>query len=395
MKRLLFVVLLISLVLGSCVFVFDPWTKGTRIDGSLYWSDLAVAVDGNVYFYNSRGNLFELSPEGEIKSIYSLGEGEWFYCGPSIDDSGELYVGTTKGRLLKISPEGELIWYFDSEESDSSARGGPSIGSDGRVYFGTTGGILFCLDGETGEMIWSIDIGRDIWSKPAITADGTIYFGTLSGNVEKQLFYAVKEGEVLWTFETEEESTGFYSSPAIGANGVVYTGCHDGFLYALSKEGVLLWNLKITSEDESAIASSPVIGPDGTIYIGTMEGFVYAISVNGQEIEWIRDLSSKSEPRARITTTPLISDSGHIYVVGDHGARLFVFDENGDLVRSESTGNSTASSPVMTEGGRIYFGANGNDIGSWSIVFSLETGSSPAGPWPMFGRDAQRTSRAD
>jgi len=393
MKRLLFVVLLISLVLGSCVFVFDPWTKGTRIDGSLYWSDLAVAVDGNVYFYNSRGNLFELSPEGEIISIYSLGEGEWFYCGPSIDDSGELYVGTTKGRLLKISPEGELIWYFDSEESDSSARGGPSIGSDGRVYFGTTGGILFCLDGETGEMIWSIDIGRAIWSKPAITADGTIYFGTLSGNVEKQLFYAVKEGEVLWTFETEEESTGFYSSPAIGANGVVYTGCHDGFLYALSKEGVLLWNLKITSEDESAIASSPVIGPDGTIYIATQSG--YAISVSSSETEadvlWSRNLDT------RISATPLIASDNVIYVVGEYGATLYTLDGNneGAIISETSAGRSTISSPVMSANGTIYFGANLNDIGSSSIVFSLETDSSPAGLWPMFGRDAQRTSRAD
>jgi len=403
-KRLLLILSLMSLIaLGSCLFVFDPWTKGSRIEGSLYYSNPAVGDNGKIYFYNSRGSLFELTPEGDINTVYSLESGELFSCGPSITDMGNIIVGTERsiqqngfeiifvGGLLKISPDGDLIWHFESNQAGSEASGGPSIGSDGKIYFGTRAGTLYCLDTNDGSKVWKVETGRAIRVKPAVASDGTVYFGTFSGETEKQIFYAVRDGSVLWTLESEGESTGFYSSPAIGTDGTVYTCCHDGYLYALDEEGTLLWSLEITSEQERAIASSPVISPNGTVYIGTQEGFIYAISSEeeGPEVLWTKDLDT------RIPTTPLIADNNRIYVVGEHGATLFTLDETGAVLQKTQTGNSTMSSPVMSGEGTIYFGAILNDIGSRSIIYSLETYSVPAGPWPMFGRDAQRTSRAD
>ncbi len=416
MKRLILLAVLVSFILGGCFFVFDPWTKGSRIVGSLYWSNLAVAANGNVYFYNSRRTLFQMTPEGEISTVFTLDSGGLFGCGAAITDKGNIVVGTERsvqqngfdveflGGLVKISPDGDLIWSFESGRTGSEATGGPSIGGDGKIYIGTHAGTLYCLTPDNRTIVWKVETGRPILVKPAITEDGTVYFGTSSLRTEKQLFYAVREGEenegeVVWSLETLGESTGFYSSPAIGTDGTVYTGCNDGYLYALCPDGTLLWGFDTTTEQETepgteparAIAASPVIGPDGTIYIATQNGYVLAVSSTeeGAEVLWSKNLDT------RISATPLIADNNRIYVVGEQDATLYTLDDNGAILSKRSAGRSTISSPVMSADGTIYFGANLNDIGSSSVVFSVETDSAPAGPWPMFGRDAQRTSRAD
>ena len=62
-------------------------------------------------------------------------------------------------------------------------------------------------------------------------------------------------------------------APAIGAEGTVYFGSHDGSFYALRPDGTLKWN--ISTGD--AIESYPAIGRDGTVYFGSDDHKLYAI----------------------------------------------------------------------------------------------------------------------
>ena len=64
------------------------------------------------------------------------------------------------GRGVRISlghdrraDTGELVWKFDASDGSSSA---PSV-ANGRVYFGSGDGLVFCLNAETGEKIWSYE----------------------------------------------------------------------------------------------------------------------------------------------------------------------------------------------------------------------------------------------
>ena len=65
------------------------------------------------------------------------------------------------------------------------------------------------------------------WSSPSV-AEGIAYMG---GGASRKLYAVdVQTGEELWSFETEDT---VYSTPVV-ADGVVYVGSLDGYLYALN-----------------------------------------------------------------------------------------------------------------------------------------------------------------
>jgi outer membrane protein assembly factor BamB len=361
-------------------------------------SSPAASEDGRIYVQNGWGTLFAVGREEGVLNRFDYES--FLMFGLAVlegDDEHFIFIGTADGRLLKLSSGFEIEWVFSDEYDIGRITGGPSIGANGRVYFGTEKGVVYCLDSESGSKLWRFETGWEITAKPAECEDGVLYFGTRPSSPEPQkaLFYAIRDGEELWTFQPKGESMGFHSSPSIhSSSGTIYTGCHDGNLYALNKNGELLWSVDISSETERGISSSPVIGPDGTIYIGNRAGSLFAISQSGGII-WKKGIGE------RIDGTPVISNSGQVYVVsyyrtkyGDFEPTLHILNSDGEIEKQISLGSQAMGSPLMTNDGvlvlcsDVRFRRNG-------VIYLFDTGSSPAGPWPMFGRDAQRTSRAD
>ena len=107
------------------------------------------------------------------------------------------------------------------------------------VYCGNQSRWLFALDAESGLENWNYHTRTGgTWSSPALS-DGVVYCRNLNGYV-----YALdsKSGRQKWRFETgyyvtygnapDAERDWVHSSPAI-ADGVVYFGSSDGYLYAV------------------------------------------------------------------------------------------------------------------------------------------------------------------
>jgi outer membrane protein assembly factor BamB len=119
--------------------------------------------------------------------------------------------------------------------------------------------------------------------------------------------------EVLWSYKTESS---IESSPAIGADGTIYVGSHDGNFYAFNQDGSLKWKIKLTvpSYDprwniSKAIMASPAIAKDGTVYINSASGYLHALNPDGSEkwkfaIEWHNDFWNG----------PNIGPDGNIYI---------------------------------------------------------------------------------
>ena len=81
---------------------------------------------------------------------------------------------------------------------------------------------------------------------------------------------AYEPGEVIWSYR--HTGGAVWSSTAV-ADGVVYVGSADGYVYALDAEnGALLWSSAI----DSAVLSSPVV-IDGRVYVSSENGLVYAL----------------------------------------------------------------------------------------------------------------------
>lgn len=71
-------------------------------------------------------------------------------------------------------------------------------------------------------------------------------------------------GELLWRFSIP---LGTLSSPLHTADGSIFIGAADGYLYRISSQGNLIWK----SQAAGAISASPGIDEDGNIYFGTVD----------------------------------------------------------------------------------------------------------------------------
>jgi len=255
-----------------------------------------------------------------------------------------------------VAPEGalEMVWeYFPSwvdfdgtvvEEKDSLMLSSPIV-HGGRVYAASctldppnSYGILFCLDANTGETIWSVDQidGEELigfFSSPALTQDGKYMLigqGLHPDTNCNLICLDAATGEVVWMVETPLH---FESSPAI-EDGIVYLGAgaiedpktrkpkgHGGYVIAIAIEsGEEVWRYDLADPE-----SSPIV-EDGVVYIGS--GFngkaVYALRTGTDE-----ELAAAGEDRVLWRVDTPYPITGAVTKVGD---RIIVGGGNGDFV---------------------------------------------------------------
>lgn len=148
------------------------------------------------YFYYC--NLIATNPDGSGKwSCDLLTSNSGFYVESrspaAIGIDGTVYVGndgydgSSYGELYAISPIGDVKWiyFIDSPEVEFSS---PAIGADGTVYAGCIDYNLYAINAN-GSLKWTYTTANRIGSSPAIGADGTVYVGSADGNL-----YAIGPG---------------------------------------------------------------------------------------------------------------------------------------------------------------------------------------------------------
>ena len=125
---------------------------------------------------------------------------------------------------------GNELWSFYTE-GVSNQQSTPAVGYD-RVYFACSHfmydrGIMYCLNINNGNFIWSQPVGEWIWTSPAI-ADDKVYFCSngyypdleMDGNV---YCLDAENGDVIWSYWLIE---GTWSSPAIALENI-FIICSD------------------------------------------------------------------------------------------------------------------------------------------------------------------------
>jgi outer membrane protein assembly factor BamB len=149
-------------------------------------------------------------------------------------------------------------------------------------------------------------------------------------------------GSLKWRYQT---SGGLWCSPTIGADGTIYVGTDDYYLFAITSSGntilthttlsadiVILYasgSLKWTYQTNGAVRSSPAIGSDGTIYVGSYDSYLYAFTSSGNMMP---------------SHTTTCADIVILYV-------------SGSVKWSYHTGGGIHSSPALGSDGTIYVGS--------------------------------------
>ncbi len=214
----------------------------------------SVAVfDQRVYFTNSGGRVVGVDVskvwDGEAPIVFDYYAGGDIDATPAIDADGMLYVSIEHepgemnavekarnlevGQLVKLDPytDGDpRVWGVDLTESsgDSGSWASPAI-YEGFVYTNTHAGSLIAVDGTTGEIVWSDEVGFHSWSSPSIV-DGILVTATCLGDVRAYSLDDPANPEKLWSVGLGGAC--LESTPAIW-NGRIYLGSRDGFMRSL------------------------------------------------------------------------------------------------------------------------------------------------------------------
>ena len=178
--------------------------------------------------------------------------------------NGIVYTGCRDSNVYALDARnGKEKWRFNNEMSWVIST--PSL-ADGKLLFATSDSSLYhAVDAVTGKSVYKQDGTAYMFSSPAIAGD-VVLIGVLNGTLMAR---DLKTGELLWEYQVERSKQnrgwvltserrfngpllyysswrespmvaterqfnigGIFSSPLV-ANGVVYFGSTDGYLYAL------------------------------------------------------------------------------------------------------------------------------------------------------------------
>jgi outer membrane protein assembly factor BamB len=291
-----------------------------------------------------------------VEKLWNFQIGSPSYSTPLI--LGDYIIfGSESGTLYAADKRGQARWQYQVPSGEIFSR--PA--SDGKlIFFGSTNQQFYALDG-SGQLRWTFITRERIKSDPLVAGD-TVYLTSYDGRL-----YALRteDGKKLWQFPAEPPKPGegqeavpaeqittgsfSYSAPFL-ADGVIYVGNLDGYLYAVAAgSGQLKWRFKT----DGGVTSSPLV-ENGLVYFGSKDDHVYAIKTDGSGPAW------KFKTEGDVLSSPRISE-GVLYI-GSNDKHLYALKaDSGELVCKFAAAGPVVSIPVVYKNLVIFNG--GRDDG--------------------------------
>lgn len=324
-----------------------------KTNGFVDWGP--VAADGIVYTGDGLNNILALNAAtGEliwkkelISNIFSV----------SLSEDAKILYATTAittkptATFYALDPKtGENLW-------DNMAHGQPAVGgiegapaiAGGKIYAGYLqyeghGGLL-ALDGQTGKLLWHVEVARFSPYSSITYANGKLYVG-----FENKKLYCVdaKTGKNLWFKDTVELP---YAAPVVWEN-KVYVGAGNT-VYALdASTGQVMWEKAV----EAQIGHSSISIFDKTLYVGSRESKVFALTAGEGTVVWIKDLQ-----KGAIESSVIIDPKKKLLFVATQENKLLALTLKSGEVKdevqlSDDERGVWKSSPALYEG-RLYIGS--------------------------------------
>ncbi len=299
---------------------------------------------------------------------------------PVVDGSGLIWVGSSAGVTV-LRRNGDVQSHFANGPVDSSG----AVDTANRAFFATHEGTFYGLaqaspmvdggpDAEVDDsgtaisrVISSKMIG-DSGQSPAIGADGTIYIGTHDGKMNA---LSADLSTVKWSV-----SVGGDASATI-ADGVIYAGSTDKKVYAIDANGAVKWSF----DTGDAIVAPVSVGGDDTVYAGSSDGKLYAIDPAGK-LKWSYATGGP------IKGTPAVL-GGAVYVGSEDKKLHAVRSDTGGFKWAYATLGAVAS-PIIGKDGIVYAGSSDGHVYAvtpgGSLYFAVNVKGAVSGP-PAFGGD--------
>jgi serine/threonine protein kinase/outer membrane protein assembly factor BamB len=270
--------------------------------GSIRWlrsggSDALITSSPTVY----KGLVYLCSTDGYFHAFNSTtGAQHWnttisdeVDSSPAITyDNSIIILDNGSGGLKSISLTGEILWEnFDINPNHQEGLASPSVGVNGIIYIPVTpdsiSGVIYALY-PNGTMYWHLSFTAVVSATVAVGGDGTLYVGCRDKN-----FYSISpEGSVKWKYYAGYVIS---SSAAIYMNESLYFVSSE--IFSLTLQGSLLWKYDIENlvAPSNYFTSSPAIGANGMIYVGSKNKYLYALNSRRLAASYYNDNSSTTK----------------------------------------------------------------------------------------------------
>jgi len=211
-------------------------------------------------------------------------------------------------------------------------------------------------------VLWKLKLGNENAVTPIVNSNGIVFVSYDQGGI-----YAVdKNGIVLWNLNI----SGFDAQLNIGIDGIIYTVSTDKNLTAISPFGSILWK----KFDSGFYGGSNIsFSPDGnTIYITGSQHTLVAFDISSQNIKW---MVGDSNYRG----APLVDSEGNIYLStkidslndGHYGLYCFLQDGKVKWFFPHSQFSNLSGEGVWNSHGEPAIDKEGNIIFGQDTVYSL------------------------
>jgi outer membrane protein assembly factor BamB len=312
---------------------------------------------------------------------------------PGTDQEGEKVVclnavdGTTVWEhrfnvYLSDVPDTRVGW--------SCCEGDPTTG---RVYAQGVAGNFYCLEGDTGEVVWEKSLHEEfgllstyggrtnvprVFEDLVIASAVVIGWDEMAKPAHRFMAFDKATGEMVWFNGTRlipYDTT--YSTPTLtvlGGQAAVVFGSGDGQIWAIQpRTGAHIWNYPFSRR---GLNVSPLVDGD-MVYSGhseenlsgTTQGAMVAIDGTGKG-----DLAGKEkwqdEELMVGKSSPLMID-GKLWVVDDRAKLLMLDPANGEVIARKALGTAQRSTPIYADGKVYTCTANGR----WYILRPTDSGA--------------------
>ena len=235
-----------------------------------------------------------------------------------------LLIAATGGAHAEaFRPPAEAAWSFDAR---AAANGGPVAGP-GRVYVGGDDAAVYAVNIDTGAPMWRAAVGSRVTS--ALAAHGErVYAGTEAGHLVCIRPPLLREGIVgveEWRFLA---GGAINTVPIVTPAGRVVFGADDGFVYALDRQGRIVWQYRASSRPVGEIAlyrepytlrdNRRVRLGDALVYCTSRDGVVHAMRELDGKALWSYATGSPAHAGPCVADTLVIAGNEDGKVVALH-----------------------------------------------------------------------------
>ncbi|MBV6459367.1 MAG: hypothetical protein HONBIEJF_02514 [Fimbriimonadaceae bacterium] len=263
----------------------------------------AINRQGEIIVNSSNGQVLKFAPNGDLKFTYQRNQNMTNDDSPAVMPDGTIYHHQGIPGIVKLTPSGSVIWTAGASSlTDISVRPNGDVSLGGVRSNEPHGSTDLLYYSANGQLLWSKSSSRGSQSVPAFEDDGTIFYsqgtmkryesngtltwssaygsgykGTASLGINREVYCSFGNavvaldpltGALVWSTPIPG-SVGVNNGLAVDRRGFIYGTTGDGFVFKLSPQGAVLFNVKIAD----SMTVGPAIGADKSLFVTGIVGF--------------------------------------------------------------------------------------------------------------------------